>query len=784
MLLTTIGDPGTLAASSLTWASAGPSIPSVRNNATMSYDAAAGEIVMFGGLSGSAYLNDTWLFNLASGTWRQVYPALSPPARNQAVMGYDAAAGEVVLFGGYTGSAYLNDTWLYDAATNTWTQATPSTSPSGRDLGGMVYDAAAGEMVLFGGYSGTAPLNDTWLYNAGTDVWSQAAPATSPATRSRFAMSYDAAAGDIVLFGGYDATTTTWLNDTWLYNAAADTWTQEAPATSPSVRGNAAMSYNAAADVEVLFGGYSGSVYLNDTWTYSVATDTWTLESPATSPSLRSDAMSAYDGAGTLEVLFGGNNGTNSLNDTWTYNAGTDTWAQLASSATPANRENSSMVYDSASGEMVLFGGINSTGILNDTWTYTASGGWVERFPATSPPARFGATMVYDAASGVVVLFGGGVSGTSFLSDTWTYNAATDTWTQETPATSPSARYLATMSYDAAAGLVVLFGGYNGTHLNDTWTYDVATDTWAQQSPATSPPVRSRAAMAYDPATQDVILFGGYSGSAYLSDTWVYNYGADTWTAESPTTTPAARDNPVMSYDTTLQELVLFGGYGGSGNLSDTWTFNAGLDSWSQQSPAASPPPLADAAGAFDPASAVELFFGGYISGDNYLGATWELSTAEANVTSQAVIAPGSLALLSASSVAFSGVTLNASPQSTTATQTLDIGDATGSGNGWNIQIAVTSPFTNAGGQTLQSSDFEVTTSPSVACDTGSTCTLASNTITYPFVLGDSTPLVSAAASSGMGNQTVTVAWAGTIPANAYAGSYTATWTLTLVSGP
>jgi hypothetical protein len=42
-------------------------------------------------------------------------------------MAYDAARGQVVLFGGYDGSGYLNDTWVWDG-TN-WVQKFPATVP-------------------------------------------------------------------------------------------------------------------------------------------------------------------------------------------------------------------------------------------------------------------------------------------------------------------------------------------------------------------------------------------------------------------------------------------------------------------------------------------------------------------------------------------------------------------------------------------------------------------------------------------------------------------------------
>src|SRR5580698_500832 len=65
--------------------------------------------------------------------WTEQSPATSPPATNNPSMAYDAALGEVVLFGGSSG----NQTWTYNGTT--WTQQHPATSPPAVDLAQMAY---------------------------------------------------------------------------------------------------------------------------------------------------------------------------------------------------------------------------------------------------------------------------------------------------------------------------------------------------------------------------------------------------------------------------------------------------------------------------------------------------------------------------------------------------------------------------------------------------------------------------------------------------------------------
>ena len=169
------------------------------------------------------------------------------------------------------------------------------------------------------------------------------------------------------------------------------------------------------------------------------------------------------------------------------------------------------------------------------------------------------------------------------------------------------------------------------------------------------------------------------------------------------------------------------------------------------------------------------------------------LSATPAGATSaSAAITAGSLAFVSTpASVGFSA-TLNGTDQTSTSTATFDVGDATGSGTGWNITATSTTFSTGTGGNVklLSTSASTVQTAPTVACDTSVTCTTASNTITFPFVVpaGSNAPtaqkLYNAASNSGMGNQTVSASFRLTIPANTYAGTYSSTWTYSLVSAP
>src|SRR5580698_1112240 len=293
--------------------------------------------------------------------WIQQSPATSPLARDFQGLTYDAAHGQAVLFGGFGAGGYMNDTWLWNGST--WTQANPATSPSGRSAFGMTYDAAHGEVVLFGGrLTANSWTADTWLWNGTT--WTQASPATSPAARSNMVMTYDATHGNVVLFGGLVGGAAS--NDTWIWNGT--TWTQQAPSTSPSARSTYSMAYDAARGQVVLFGGLnSGGSSLNDTWVWSGST--WVPESVSSPPSARYGQSMDYDAALGETIMFGGSGASGMLGDTWAWNG--VNWTQLTPQASPGAREAANgMVYDPAQHQLLLFGGLNASTSTNDTWEF------------------------------------------------------------------------------------------------------------------------------------------------------------------------------------------------------------------------------------------------------------------------------------------------------------------------------------------------------------------------------------------------------------------------------
>ena len=304
------------------WSQKTNAAPAPRDIHAMAYAQNCNRVVMFGGRTAAgvspAFVTDeTWEWNGTTMTWAQFTPAIRPAPRGQHAMAYDAARKQVVLFGGFSSSFIgLNDTWVYDCVTHTWTQKFPANSPSGRHAHAMAYDPNSGLVVLYGGSS---TLSDTWTWDGSN--WAQVAGANQPGIRYEHAMAFDGTR--VILFGGSKNAGFA-DNDTWdltLTSPTAGTWTMIAPnGSGPNKRQRHAMAYAPNCQKVILFGGNTDiATYSNDTWEWRRATLSWCQTSVPTPPTApRQYPAMAYDGKGAL--MYGGlNSSLAQLGDTWRF---------------------------------------------------------------------------------------------------------------------------------------------------------------------------------------------------------------------------------------------------------------------------------------------------------------------------------------------------------------------------------------------------------------------------------------------------------------------------------
>jgi hypothetical protein len=304
--------------------------------------------------------------------WSDEAPVTHPSQREGPGMAYDSTQGLVVLFGGY-GGTYLSDTWVYDAATSTWTQRTVS-GPSGREFMGMTFDSANGVIVFFGGVSSGGFESDTWEYDVGGNTWTQYTPSPAPPALASYHLSFDSAVSRSVLTG------MNVLNSqmvTWAYNAQSHTWADRAPSAQLPQRVSFMMGYQGDLDRVVVFGGLNPfpppGALQSDTYEYDWTANTWT-QSATTGPAARTSGGVSYRAGSSSLYLFGGDGaGGTPLSDTWRYlnNAGNHMWLTVTTQQAPPARASFGIADEATAGKSVLFGGrLGGGGFAQDTWAF------------------------------------------------------------------------------------------------------------------------------------------------------------------------------------------------------------------------------------------------------------------------------------------------------------------------------------------------------------------------------------------------------------------------------
>jgi hypothetical protein len=216
-----------------------------------------------------------------------------------------ASSDKIWVFGGSLGnntSTTTNDLWAFDALAGTFTQVLAhgaAGAPPARGRHSVAWNPSTNRLVVFGGNTrGATPtlLNDTWEFDPSTSTWTNLAPATSPSPRQLGSMTYDPTLGGILLFGGQtnDTTPAVSSSETWLL--LGGTWSQLTPANAPAARNQHSMVTRSDFGDVLLCGGLDNGIATPeqirflDVWTWNGSN--WTMISNC-------DVLTNPTGAGT-----------------------------------------------------------------------------------------------------------------------------------------------------------------------------------------------------------------------------------------------------------------------------------------------------------------------------------------------------------------------------------------------------------------------------------------------------------------------------------------------------
>ena len=309
-------------------------------------------VVVFGGLHGKHFCGDTVVFDVTLARWFRPRAAAvggpGPRAFHCAV----AVDKELYVFCGRTGRTQHGDAWALDTETWSWTDLSrrfPSSAPvAPRDFGTASRVPNTPRILLFGGFDGARWLNDTNVLDTTTGVWRRLVVPVAPGPRSGHAMA--AVERRLLVFGG-QAPNGTLCGDLWALRgvepstsdpstpahaqtlpalddaAGAPRWTRlQLRGVPPSPRTGHAVV--AVGHRVVVFGGHGDDgwlvkqqVYYDDAHCVDRATGRWRKMRVEPHPDAGSPSPRAFHALARVDdtrlLLVGGFDGDAALSDAW-----------------------------------------------------------------------------------------------------------------------------------------------------------------------------------------------------------------------------------------------------------------------------------------------------------------------------------------------------------------------------------------------------------------------------------------------------------------------------------
>jgi hypothetical protein len=308
--ITTSPEP-TLAAPRWDLLPQGDTVPPPRRDHSLVTDGQ--RLYLFGGRNSSP-LGDFWVYDLASQRWSQV-AAPGPPARFGHSAGYDVITSSIVIFGGQAGG-FFNDVWAYTPTTGRWAQVSSSGGPSPRYGAASAVDPS-GRLIVSHGFTDTGRFDDTWSEAGGT--WGDLSPTDGerPIERclTRGVVTPD---GAFFLFGG-QTDSDPFLGDTWRLDTVNPTpWTNISPGTSPAARNLFSMVWDDERPRALVFAGATEGGLVRDVWIFDVLASEWSeLSTQGEAPSPRSGHDAIWLPGRRSMVVFGGRDAGGDRDDLW-----------------------------------------------------------------------------------------------------------------------------------------------------------------------------------------------------------------------------------------------------------------------------------------------------------------------------------------------------------------------------------------------------------------------------------------------------------------------------------
>jgi N-acetylneuraminic acid mutarotase len=496
--------------SSDTWATISTTnAPSARRFHTAVFTSS--EMIVWGGENGTSSLQTGGKYDIAADSWSSTTTTSAPTARYQHTAVWTGT--EMIIWGGYWPT---NSGGRYNPSSNTWSATSLGTNvPAGRQYHTAVWTGT--EMIVWGGESlgPTIQLNTGGKYNPATDSWS----ATSILPPCPIGRRYHTAiwtGTDMIIWGGnyYDGTEHQ-LDSGGLYNVATDIWSATTTSSGPTARQNHTAVWT---ETEmIVWGGFSGSSYLNTGGRYNPATNSWIATSTTSAPGSRKDHTAVW--SGNVMIIWGGFNGS-ALSTGAMYNPTTNAWTTVSTSSAPTARYYHTAVWAEQIKSMVVWGGVNSNPFNNGGIYNPVTNKWTATSLVNVPQARKNHTAVWTGEE--MIVFGGIDTNGANTDDGGRLNPYTNSWTtiSKDPGY-PTPRSLHTAIWTGQK--MVVWGGSGA--FSSGGVYEPPPQVIGYYEACGSGPVllTTGTYSTYQWIKDDVDIVGATEQSYYATETGVYN---------------------------------------------------------------------------------------------------------------------------------------------------------------------------------------------------------------------------------------------------------------------
>ncbi|CAG9325015.1 lztr1_7 [Blepharisma stoltei] len=415
-----------------TWKSIVPytsTVPDPRQSTALFFDSKNQRILLYGGKTAAGIAGDFWCFNLRLMAWKELEPQGETPGvrANSAYTTFIIdGISYYAIFGGLDISGIDNTLYILNGTSMIWTKlANNGNPPLAQEWSSITY--YNNSIYMWGGLNRDGkPFHDTRLfrYDLSSFYWFEIS-IKGEKPEGRAVHTIYILNNFLYVILGYDWSKGEYYNDIWKVNLnLPEKWIKVPFENSQKVPCGGGYVLINSTVYEFSGTQLTKSVNMMISFDISIEPVAWVTESPNTiGPGAR--MMHTFCVEQDHLWLFGGINSDQTyLNDFWKFDLSSYKWTQINPSGSipsPRHSHASSLMLDT----ILVFGGIDSTGYLNDFYEYLIYANvWKQVVPIDNyyPSPRAGAC---GAASEVQFFIFGGLTISGLTSELWIFDINT-----------------------------------------------------------------------------------------------------------------------------------------------------------------------------------------------------------------------------------------------------------------------------------------------------------------------------------------------------------------------